>query len=225
MFALRQEWQELLEEKLKSDSYKNLINWLKTEYATKTIFPKAENVFNSLNLVAPENVRVVILGQDPYHGVNQAHGLCFSVEKDVNFPPSLQNIFKELASDVGCTMPKSGNLTKWARQGVLLLNSVLTVEKGQPNSHKNKGWEEITSEVIKVLNASEKPIIFMLWGGEAKKIAKNIDGAKHFVLTAHHPSPLSANRGGWFGCKHFSTANTILKSLNLEEIDWQIEDC
>ncbi len=222
MFILSSHWQEKLQHKLTSINYKNLIKWLENEYATKTIFPKVENVFNALNLVSPENVKVVIVGQDPYHGENQAHGLCFSVEKGVNFPPSLRNIFKELKSDINCKTFKSGNLTKWAKQGVLLLNTVLTVEKSKANSHKNKGWEEFTSEIINILNSREKPVVFMLWGGHAKAYAKNIDATKHYILTANHPSPMSANRGGWFGCKHFSKANAILTTLNQSPIDWQI---
>lgn len=223
MFVLCNQWRQLLKHKLQSDSYQNLIKWLAHEYNNNIVFPKMENVFNALNLVGPQDVKVVIVGQDPYHGENQAHGLCFSVEKDVKLPPSLRNIYKELQNDMGCNLSKSGNLTKWAKQGVLLLNTVLTVEKGKPHSHKNKGWEQLTGEIINVLNNREKPVIFMLWGGHAKKYAKDINTNKHFVLTANHPSPMSANRGGWFGCKHFSKANEILTSLNNSPIDWQIE--
>lgn len=225
MFKLSSHWQEKLQHILDSENYKNLMQWLKNEYATKTIFPKEKNVFNALNLVKPDDVKVVIVGQDPYHGENQAHGLCFSVEKDTNLPPSLRNIFKELESDLGYPASKNGNLSKWAEQGVLLLNTVLTVEKSQPNSHKDKGWEQLTREVINILNNRKQPVIFMLWGGHAKSFAKNIDATKHFILTANHPSPMSANRGGWFGCKHFSKANEILASLNQPTIDWRIEEC
>ena len=224
MFIIKKNWYELLKEDFEKPFYKELEQWLKTEYNTKTIYPKPENVFNALNLVKFNDVKVVIIGQDPYHNPKQAHGLSFSVEEDINIPPSLQNIFKELKSDLGCYIPNNGNLTKWAKQGVLLLNAVLTVQENMANSHKGKGWEKITSKIISLLNEREDPVIFMLWGGSAKALGKNIDQNKHFVLTAVHPSPLSANQGGWFGCKHFSKANEILNSLNKEPIDWQIEN-
>ncbi len=223
MFPITKNWFELLEDKFQDESFIKLQEKLNKEYASKTIFPKPENVFNALNLVKYKDVKVVIIGQDPYHGVNQAHGLCFSVEKDVAVPPSLQNIYKELHEDLGCTIPTHGNLTKWAKQGVLLLNTVLTVQSGMPNSHKDWGWEKITSRVIELLNQREEPVIFMLWGASAKAIGKNIDTSKHYVLTAVHPSPMSANQGGWFGCKHFSKANDILCKLGKTPIDWQIE--
>lgn len=224
MFVIKKNWYDRLKDVFESENYKNLETWLNHEYATKTIYPKPENVFNALNLVKFDDVKVVIIGQDPYHNPRQAHGLSFSVEDDVNIPPSLQNIFKELHSDLGCYIPNNGNLTKWAKQGVLLLNSVLTVEQNKPNSHKGKGWEIVTSKIVSLLNEREKPVIFLLWGSNAKNIGKNIDGNKHFVLTAVHPSPMSANQGGWFGCKHFSKTNEILKQLNETPIDWQIEN-
>ena len=224
MFIIKKNWYELLKEDFEKPFYKELEQWLKTEYNTKTIYPKPENVFNALNLVKYDDVKVVIIGQDPYHNPKQAHGLSFSVEEDINIPPSLQNIFKELKSDLNCYIPNNGNLTKWAKQGVLLLNAVLTVQENMANSHKGKGWEKITSKIISLLNEREEPVIFMLWGGSAKALGKNIDTTKHYVLTAVHPSPLSANQGGWFGCKHFSKANEILNSLNKEPIDWQIEN-
>lgn len=224
MFIIKKNWYELLKEDFEKPYYKELESWLKTEYNTKTIYPKPENVFNALNLVKYTDVKVVIIGQDPYHNPKQAHGLSFSVEEDINIPPSLQNIFKELKSDLNCYIPNNGNLTKWAKQGVLLLNAVLTVQENMANSHKGKGWEKITSKIIQLLNEREDPVIFMLWGGSAKAIGKNIDTNKHYVLTSVHPSPLSANQGGWFGCKHFSKANEILISLNKEPIDWQIEN-
>lgn len=224
MFVIKKNWYEKLESVFNTERYKNLEKWLNEEYSNKTIYPKPENVFNALNLVKFEEVKVVIIGQDPYHNPNQAHGLSFSVEKDINIPPSLQNIYKELQSDLGCYIPNHGNLTKWAKQGVLLLNSVLTVEENKPNSHKNKGWEQITGKIISLLNQREKPVIFLLWGGNAKAIGKNIDTTKHFVLTSVHPSPLSANQGGWFGCKHFSKTNEILEQLGQHSIDWQIEN-
>lgn len=225
MFVIKKNWYEKLKSEFETDSYKNLETWLNHEYSTKTIYPTPEKVFNALNLVKYDDVKVVIIGQDPYHNPHQAHGLSFSVEDDVAIPPSLQNIYKELNSDLGCYIPtNNGNLTKWAQQGVLLLNSVLTVEQNKPNSHKNKGWERITSKVVELLNERKDPVIFLLWGSNAKAIGKNIDRAKHYVLTAVHPSPMSANQGGWFGCKHFSKTNEILKSLGKTPIDWQIEN-
>ena len=224
MFLITKNWYERLSNVFDSVKYKDLEKWLNIEYNSKTIYPAPEKVFNALNLVKFDDVKVVIIGQDPYHNPNQAHGLSFSVEKDIQIPPSLQNIYKELQSDLGCYIPNNGNLTKWARQGVLLLNSVLTVEKNKPNSHKGKGWELITSTIVKLLNERESPVIFLLWGGNAKNIGKDIDKNKHFVLTAVHPSPMSANQGGWFGCKHFSKTNEILKSINKQPIDWQIEN-
>lgn len=224
MFVIKKNWYEKLKDEFESEEYKNLEKFLNTEYTTKTIYPEPKNVFNALNLVKFEDVKIVIIGQDPYHNPNQAHGLSFSVEKDVAIPPSLQNIYKELSTDLNCYIPNNGNLTKWAKQGVLMLNSVLTVEKNKPNSHKNKGWERITKRIVELLNERESPVIFMLWGGNAKAIGKDIDKSKHYVLTAVHPSPMSANQGGWFGCKHFSQANAILNKLNKEPIDWQIEN-
>lgn len=224
MFVIKKNWYDKLKDVFESEKYKNLENWLNNEYKNKTIYPAPENVFNALNLVKYDDVKVVIIGQDPYHNPNQAHGLSFSVEKDISIPPSLQNIYKELHNDIGCTIPNNGNLTKWARQGVLMLNSVLTVEKNKPNSHKGKGWEAITSKVVELLNNREDPVVFLLWGGNAKAIGKSINRQKHYVLEAVHPSPMSANQGGWFGCKHFSKTNEILKSIGKTPIDWQIED-
>lgn len=224
MFIITKNWYEKLKNEFESEEYKNLENFLNQEYTTKTIYPEPKNVFNALNLVKFNDVKVVIIGQDPYHNPNQAHGLSFSVEKDIAIPPSLQNIYKELKNDLDCYIPNNGNLTKWAKQGVLMLNSVLTVEKNKPNSHKNKGWERITKKIVELLNEREDPVIFLLWGGNAKLIGKDIDTKKHFVLTAVHPSPMSANQGGWFGCKHFSKTNEILTTLNKEIIDWQIEN-
>lgn len=224
MFVITKNWYEKLKSEFESENYKKLEAFLSNEYNTKTIYPAPEKVFNALNLVKYDNVKVVIIGQDPYHNPHQAHGLSFSVEKDVAIPPSLQNIYKELASDLGCYIPNNGNLTKWANQGVLLLNSVLTVVENKPNSHKGKGWEKITSKVISLLNDRTDPVIFMLWGGNAKALGKNIDNSRHYVLSAVHPSPLSANQGGWFGCKHFSKCNKILTTLGKKPIDWQIEN-
>ena len=220
MFLITKNWYELLKDEFNSESYSNLTRWLTNEYNTKTIYPKPENVYNALNLVKFNDVKVVIIGQDPYHNPNQAHGLSFSVEKDIDLPPSLINIFKEIIDDVGGQMPKDGNLTMWAKQGVLLLNSVLTVEKNLPNSHKGKGWEKITQKIINLLNERESPVIFLVWGANARNLVQNVDKDKHFVLFASHPSPLSANRGGWFGCKHFSKTNEILTKLGKEPIKW-----
>lgn len=224
MFIITKNWYELLKNEFETDEYHQLEKFLNHEYSTKTIYPEPKNVFNALNLVKYKDVKVVIIGQDPYHNPNQAHGLSFSVEKDIAIPPSLQNIYKELKDDIGCYIPNNGNLTKWANQGVLMLNSVLTVEKNKPNSHKNKGWERITKKVVQLLNERNSPVVFLLWGGNAKMIGKDIDTSKHFVLTAVHPSPMSANQGGWFGCKHFSQTNQILQNIGKDPIDWQIEN-
>ena len=222
MFRITKNWYELLKPEFDKDYYKSLTAFLEDEYNTQNIFPKAEQVFNSLNFVKYTDVKVVIIGQDPYHGLNQAHGLCFSVQKGVDVPPSLKNIYKELKQDLNCTIPQHGNLEKWARQGVLMLNAVLTVRSGMANSHRLKGWENFTSAIMDVLNKRNEPIVFMLWGANARQVGKNIDTNKHFVLYAPHPSPLSAYNG-FFGCKHFSKANEILTSLNRQPIDWQID--
>jgi len=223
MFPIAKNWYELLKNDLNSESFIELQKKLDNEYNNRIVYPKPENVFNALNLVKYKDVKVVIVGQDPYHGPNQAHGLCFSVDSDITIPPSLRNIYKELHDDLGCCIPKSGNLTKWSKQGVLLLNSVLTVRSGMPNSHKGWGWETITLKVIELLNQRQDPVIFLLWGASARAVEKNIDTSRHYVLTAVHPSPMSANQGGWFGCKHFSKANEILCKLKKSPIDWQID--
>lgn len=224
MFVISKSWYEILKNELESESFKNLSSWLNTEYNTKTIYPKPENVFNAINKVKFSDVKVVIIGQDPYHQPSQAHGLSFSVEGDVAIPPSLRNIFKELNDELGCYIPNNGNLTKWANQGVLMLNSVLTVEYNKPNSHKGKGWEQITTAIIDKLNERTNPVVFLLWGANAKAIGKNINKKVHHVLTAAHPSPMSANQGGWFGNGCFKRTNEILFSLGKSEIDWQIEN-
>ena len=224
MFVISKSWYELLKDKLESEKFKNFSNWLNSEYNSKTIYPKPENVFNAINKVKYEDVQVVIIGQDPYHQPNQAHGLSFSVEGDVVQPPSLKNIFKELNDELGCYIPNHGNLTKWAKQGVLMLNSVLTVEQSKPNSHKGKGWEEITTAIIDLLNKRPDPVVFLLWGANAKAIGKNINTNFHYVLTASHPSPMSANQGGWFKNGSFKRTNEILEKLNKKPIDWQIEN-
>ena len=216
-------WDILLSEEYKKDYFKNLKDFVISEYKNKIVYPKISEIFKAFIETSYEDVKVVIIGQDPYHGPNQAHGLCFSVQKGVAIPPSLQNIYKEINRDIGCKIPHNGDLTKWAKQGVLLLNSVLTVRAGYANSHKNKGWEQLTSAIIEKLNQRKDPIVFILWGANAKEIGKNIDTSKHFVLTAPHPSPLSAY-SGFFGCKHFSKTNEFLTAIGKKPIDWQIED-
>lgn len=191
--------------------------------ADKVIYPPNHLIFNALNTTPLDKVKVVILGQDPYHGPNQAHGLSFSVQKGIALPPSLRNIFHELHSDLGVPIPKHGDLTRWAQQGVLLLNAVLTVEAGQPTSHQKRGWEEFTDHVIDVINEQREHVVFILWGAYAQRKGQRIDQNKHLVLKAAHPSPLSANRGGFFGCKVFSKANNYLKQHGIEPIDWQLD--
>lgn len=223
MVEFSNKWNEVLAGEFEKDYYVNLRKFLIHEYKTKKIYPNMYDMFNALKLTSYEDVKIVILGQDPYHGENQAHGLAFSVNKGIKIPPSLLNMYKELHNDLGCFIPNNGYLVPWAEQGVLLLNTVLTVREGEPNSHKNKGWEIFTDKVISKLNEREDPVIFILWGNNAKEKLKLITNKNHFILTAPHPSPLSASRG-FFGCKHFSKANEILKSLHKKEIDWQIND-
>lgn len=223
MIEFNNKWDDILSGEFSKDYYINLRKFLIDEYKNKKIYPNMYDIFNSLKLTSYEDVKIVILGQDPYHGENQAHGLAFSVNKGIKIPPSLLNMYKELQNDLGCFIPNNGYLVPWAEQGVLLLNTVLTVREGEPNSHKNKGWEIFTDKVISKLNEREDPIIFILWGNNAKEKLKLITNKRHFILTAPHPSPLSASRG-FFGCKHFSKANDILKSLHKKEIDWQINN-
>ena len=222
MVLLGNTWDGLLYSEFQKEYYIKLREFLKNEYSTQTIYPEMGNIFNALKYTPYEDVKAVILGQDPYHGPNQAHGLCFSVQKGVKAPPSLQNMFKELNSDLGIPIPSSGELTSWAKQGVLLLNTVLTVRAGQANSHKGMGWEIFTDRIIELLNMREKPIIFLLWGGPAKTKTKLITNPNHHILSTVHPSPLSAYNG-FFGCKHFSKVNEILRSMGEKEIDWRIE--
>ena len=223
MVEFNNKWDDILSGEFSKDYYINLRQFLIDEYKTKKIYPNMYDMFNALKLTSYEDVKIVILGQDPYHGENQAHGLAFSVNKGIKIPPSLLNMYKELQNDLGCFIPNNGYLVPWAEQGVLLLNTVLTVREGEPNSHKNKGWEVFTDKVISKLNEREDPIIFILWGNNAKEKLKLITNKRHFILTAPHPSPLSASRG-FFGCKHFSKANEILKSLHKKEINWQINN-
>jgi uracil-DNA glycosylase len=214
---------DLINEEKEKDYFIKLNNFLDDEYKNKIIFPNREDIFNSLKLTNYEDVKVVILGQDPYHGEGEAHGLSFSVKPDIKVPPSLKNIYKELNSDLGLYIPNNGYLVKWANQGVLLLNSVLTVEKDKPGSHRKKGWETFTDTIIKKLNEREKPIVFVLWGNYAKDKEKYITNTWHLILEGPHPSPFSA-RNGFFGCKHFSKINEFLKQNNETEIDFQIEN-
>ena len=216
-------WSELLMDEFSKDYYKKLSAFLAGEYNTRTIYPAKDDIFNALRYTAYEDVKVVLLGQDPYHGAGQAHGLSFSVKPGIKAPPSLVNMYKELRDDLGLFVPNNGYLVKWAKQGVLLLNTVLTVREGSPNSHKGKGWEHFTNKIIEILNDREDPIVFLLWGNNAKEKTKIITNNNHHILTTVHPSPLSAN-AGFFGCKHFSKTNEILKGLNKEPIDWQIEN-
>lgn len=221
MVNIENSWDKKLEGEFDKSYYINLRQFLVNEYKARNIFPNMNNIFNALKLTPYEDVKVVILGQDPYHGAGQAHGLSFSVQPGVRIPPSLLNMYKELQNDLGCYIPNNGYLVPWAKQGVLLLNTVLTVREGEANSHKNEGWENFTDRVISLLNEREKPIVFLLWGSNAKEKIKLITNPRHYILTTVHPSPLSANRG-FMGCKHFSKTNEILKSLGEKEIDWQI---
>ncbi|MGE8563208.1 uracil-DNA glycosylase [Acinetobacter bohemicus] len=217
-------WKSGLSEFLLSPKMDELKDFLVQEKkADKIIYPPSSLIFNALNTTPLANVKVVILGQDPYHGPNQAHGLSFSVQKGVAIPPSLRNIFHELNTDLGVVKPIHGDLTRWAEQGVLLLNAVLTVEAGQPTSHQKRGWEDFTDHVIDVLNEQRDHVVFILWGAYAQRKGQRIDQNKHLVLKAAHPSPLAANRGGFFGCKVFSKSNNYLKQNGIEPINWQLD--
>ncbi|MBA4537430.1 uracil-DNA glycosylase [Bacillus aquiflavi] len=218
---LKNDWEPLLAEEFEKPYYQKLRNFLKEEYMTRMVYPNMFDIFNALHFTAYQDVKVVILGQDPYHGVNQAHGLSFSVKPEVDIPPSLKNIYKELHHDIGCEIPNNGYLVSWAKQGVLLLNTVLTVRAGAAHSHRGKGWEQFTDRIIHLLNNREKPIVFILWGRPAQSKLAFINNKKHFVITSPHPSPLSANRG-FFGSKPFSRTNYFLKQIGESEIDWQI---
>lgn len=223
MSMIENDWLPELQDEFRKPYYRKLYDFVREEYNLAQIFPPADDIFNAFALTPFENVKVVVLGQDPYHNVGQAHGLCFSVKPDVDIPPSLMNIYKELHSDLGCEIPNNGYLVKWAKQGVLMLNTVLTVRAHQPNSHRGQGWEEFTDAAIRALNAQNRPIVFLLWGGPAQEKAKMLDNPNHLILKAPHPSPLSAYRG-FFGCRHFSQTNDFLEKNGLEPIDWQIEN-
>jgi uracil-DNA glycosylase len=214
-------WDYYLQEEFQKEYYLNLRRFLVEEYSTQTIYPKAEDIFNALRYTDYGNVKAVILGQDPYPNPGQAHGLCFSVPEGVRFPPSLVNIFKELESDLGFSFPKSGNLSKWAREGVLLLNAVLTVRAGQPGSHRGKGWEILTQRIIEIVNQKDTPVVFILWGNDAKKSKPLITNPRHLILEGSHPSPLSS-WSGFFGKKYFSKTNKFLLMNGIEPIDWNL---
>ena len=220
---LKNDWNELLKDEFSKDYYLSLREFLKNEYTTKIIYPDKYDIFNALHYTSYKDVKVVILGQDPYHGPNQAHGLSFSVSPGVKIPPSLLNIYKELNSDLGCYIPNNGYLKKWAEQGVLLLNTSLTVRAGEANSHKNKGWEIFTDKIISLINEKTDPVVFLLWGNNAINKKKLITNKQHLILSSTHPSPLSASRG-FFGSKPFSKINKFLISVNKAPIDWQIEN-
>ncbi len=221
MINLGNSWDGVLAPLFSDEKYLNIRKFLKTEYFEQTIYPDMHDIFNCFKQTDYQSVKAVILGQDPYHGYGQAHGLCFSVKKGVKAPPSLVNIYKELKSDLGFEIPNHGDLSKWAQEGVLLLNTVLTVREGQPNSHKDCGWQWFTDEVIKKLNEREKPIVFILWGGNARSKKKLIDQNRHFVIESAHPSPLSAYNG-FLGSKPFSKTNEMLQSVNISPIDWNL---
>jgi len=213
-------WKAVLNEEFEKPYFKELIDFVKSEYTTKVCYPKGSQIFSAFDHSPFDQVKVVIIGQDPYHGPNQANGLCFSVNDGIPFPPSLQNIFKEIETDLNIPLPKTGNLERWADQGVFLLNATLTVRQSEAGSHQGKGWEKFTDAVIKKISDEKENVVFLLWGGFAQKKAALIDASKHQILKSGHPSPLSANRGFWFGNKHFSKTNEFLKSKKLEEISW-----
>ncbi len=223
MPPITNDWAKALEPEFQKDYYKNLFNFVGQEYSSTTVYPPGNDIFNAFHLTPLSDVKVVIIGQDPYHEPGQAHGLSFSVKPGVDIPPSLQNIYKELHDDCGCYIPNNGYLVKWAEQGVLLLNAVLTVRAHRAASHQGKGWEEFTDAAIRIVNEINRPVVFMLWGSFARNKKEMLDNPKHLILEAPHPSPLSAYRG-FFGCKHFSKANEFLKENGVDPIDWQIEN-
>ncbi len=213
-------WKARLSDEFQKPYFENLTHYIKEEYRNFMCFPPGKNIFEAFQKCPFDNVKVVILGQDPYHGVGQAHGLCFSVNDGIPFPPSLLNIFKEINADMNIPVPATGNLNRWAEQGILLLNATLSVRANEAGSHQKKGWEEFTDVVVQKLNTEKDNLVFMLWGSYAQNKGKIIDNSRHLVLKAAHPSPLSANRGGWFGTKHFSKCNEYLISNNQDPIKW-----
>ena len=217
---IEESWKQHLSSEFEKPYFAELTNFVRQEYNSTTCYPPARLIFNAFNLCPFDKVKVVIIGQDPYHGAGQAHGLSFSVCDGVAFPPSLQNIFKEIEQDLGIPIPITGNLTRWAEQGVLLLNATLTVREHQPASHQRRGWEEFTDAAIKALNADRSHLVFILWGGYARSKASLIDASRHLILQSVHPSPMSANKGGWFGNHHFSRANAYLAIHGQEPIKW-----
>lgn len=219
---INESWKKHLNSEFEKDYFSNLIDFVKREYAQHTCYPKGKEIFAAFDHCTFENAKVVIIGQDPYHGVGQANGLCFSVHNGIAHPPSLINILKEIETDLGIPYPKSGNLESWAKQGVLLLNATLTVKAHQAASHQKQGWETFTDAVIKTISEQKEDVVFLLWGGFAKKKASLIDKSKHHILMSGHPSPLSANRGYWFGNKHFSATNSFLLQKNKETINWAL---
>lgn len=224
MGMIQNDWLDAIGSEFKEPYYKELYQFVKQEYSANVVYPPSDDIFNAFHFTPLSEVKVLLLGQDPYHNEHQAHGLSFSVLPDQpDIPPSLQNIYKELQSDLGCYIPNNGYLEKWARQGVLLLNTVLTVRAHQANSHQGKGWEHFTDAIIRAVNAQDRPVVYLLWGRPAQNKIPMLTNPKHLILKAPHPSPLSAYRG-FFGCKHFSQANEFLKKHGVEPIDWQIED-
>lgn len=222
MAAISNDWLGALKPEFSKPYYRELYVKVKEAYSKEQVFPPSDDIFNAFHLTPLSEVKVVIIGQDPYHNIGQAHGLCFSVKKGVEVPPSLQNIYKELQDELGCSIPEHGFLEKWARQGVLMLNSILTVRAHAPMSHKSFGWEEFTDAAIRLVNKEDRPIVFMLWGSPARAKKSMLDNPRHLILEAPHPSPLSAYRG-FFGCGHFSKCNEFLKSNGITPIDWQID--
>ena len=221
MGAISNDWQEALKQEFRKPYYRKLYDTVRHEYSTRRIFPPSDDIFNAFHFTPLSKVKILVLGQDPYHGEGQAHGLCFSVKPEVEIPPSLVNIYKELHDDLGCEIPNHGYLTKWAKQGVLLLNTVLTVRAHQANSHRGIGWEEFTDAAIRILDVQERPIVFILWGRPAQMKKSMLHNPQHLVLEAPHPSPLSAYRG-FFGSRPFSQTNRFLEEHGIEPIDWQI---
>lgn len=223
MAMISNDWLPALKDEFRKPYYAKLFSFVKEEYATHVVYPPADDIFNAFHFTPLREVKVVILGQDPYHNEHQAHGLCFSVQPGEEVPPSLVNIYQELHDDLGCYIPNNGYLEKWAKQGVLMLNTVLTVRAHQANSHQGKDWEQFTDAVIEAVNAQDRPIVFLLWGRPAQQKASMLTNPQHLILKAPHPSPLSAYRG-FFGCRHFSQTNEFLKAHGVEPIDWQIEN-